>query len=244
MKPGFSISSLVVVVMVFYTSTGFAVDYVTAQKKMIEEINQDIGFTSFLTKRKQFKQQVMAAMATVPRHKFVPESMRARAYENRPLPIGYGQTISQPYIVALMSDILDVGASAKVLEIGTGSGYQAAILAELVQSVFTIEIVEPLASSANKRLHKLGYKNIKLKTGDGYYGWEEHGPFDGIIVTAAASHIPPPLVKQLKPGGRMVIPVGSRFFTQNLTLIKKSLDGSTKIHQLLPVAFVPLTGGH
>ncbi|WP_342236801.1 protein-L-isoaspartate(D-aspartate) O-methyltransferase [Inquilinus sp. OTU3971] len=185
---------------------------------------------------------VLSVMRQVPRHEFVPDESRDEAYENRPLPIGYGQTISQPYVVALMTDLLDPGKDDAVLEIGTGSGYQAAVLSPLVRHVYTIEIVEPLAKQAAERLKALGYGNVVTRHGDGYYGWREHGPFDGIVVTAAASHIPPPLVSQLKPGGRMVIPVGPPFMTQNLMLVTKDGDGKVRTEVLLPVSFVPLTG--
>ena len=183
-------------------------------------------------------------MAEVPRHEFVPENVRDLAYRNRPLPIGHGQTISQPYIVALMTDLLEVQIGSKVLEVGTGSGYQAAVLAELGAKVFTIEIIEPLGQLAKERLKRLGYGNVKTRISDGYYGWKEHAPFDAIIVTAAASHVPPPLVRQLKPGGRMVAPVGQRFLVQYLTMVEKGADGGVTSRLILPVRFVPLTGGH
>jgi protein-L-isoaspartate(D-aspartate) O-methyltransferase len=186
----------------------------------------------------------MAVIGAVPRHGFVPAAQVSSAYENRPLPIGHGQTISQPYIVALMTDLMNLKPDHTVLEIGTGSGYQAAILAELVHTVCTIEIIEPLALAAAERLRALGYGRVKTKLGDGYYGWEECGPYDAIIVTAAASHVPPPLVRQLKPGGRMVIPVGPAFFSQQLLLLEKRDDGIVQTRELLPVAFVPLTGQH
>jgi len=187
---------------------------------------------------------VLAALGRVPRHEFVPVAERDRAYRNQPLPIGYGQTISQPYIVAVMTELLDPRPGDRVLEVGTGSGYQAAVLAELVKEVYTIEIIEPLGLAARKRLKTLGYDNVTVRIGDGYYGWPEKGPFDGIVVTAAASHVPPPLLAQLKPGGRMVIPVGSHFLTQQLVLIEKKTDGTLQTRQLLPVMFVPLTGEH
>ncbi len=188
--------------------------------------------------------EVLDALARVPRHQFVPTSQQRFAYENRPLPIGYGQTISQPYIVALMTELARPGRGHKVLEIGTGSGYQAAVLAELVGQVYSIEIVEPLGAQAAKRLRALGYDNIETRIGDGYYGWKEHAPFDAIVVTAAASSVPPSLIRQLKPGGRMVIPVGSGFFTQTLMLVEKDAKGRVRTQQILPVRFVPLTGGH
>jgi protein-L-isoaspartate(D-aspartate) O-methyltransferase len=187
---------------------------------------------------------VLAAMARVPRHRFVPTAQVPHAYENRPLAIGYGQTISQPYIVALMTTLARPRKQDAVLEIGTGSGYQAAVFAELAGSVHTIEIVEPLARDAQRRLRALGYRNVRTRIGDGYYGWPEAGPFDAIVVTAAAGSVPPPLLRQLKPGGRMVIPVGSSFFTQTLMLVEKDAAGRLRSRQLLPVRFVPLTGGH
>jgi protein-L-isoaspartate(D-aspartate) O-methyltransferase len=174
----------------------------------------------------------------------VPEGQRRNAYENRPLPIGHGQTISQPYIVAVMTELARPKPDDVVLEIGTGSGYQAAVLAELTKAVYTIEIVEPLAKRAKETLARLGYGTVKTRTGDGYYGWEEGGPYDAILVTAAADHIPPPLIRQLKPGGRMVIPIGASFATQELMLVDKQPDGSISTRQLMAVRFVPLTGGH
>jgi protein-L-isoaspartate(D-aspartate) O-methyltransferase len=188
--------------------------------------------------------RVLNALSRVPRHEFVPALLRPGAYANRPLPIGHGQTISQPYIVAKMTDLLKVGAGETALEIGTGSGYQAAVLAELGAKVSSIEIVAPLAEEAAVRLRRLGYQSVVMKAGDGYHGWPERGPFDVIVVTAAASHVPPPLVRQLKPGGRMVIPVGAQFQTQQLMLVEKQADGTLATRQLMPVRFVPLTGGH
>jgi protein-L-isoaspartate(D-aspartate) O-methyltransferase len=186
----------------------------------------------------------MEAMATVPRHEFVPAQLVGDAYLNQPLPIGHGQTISQPYIVALMTHLLEPEPGDVMLEVGTGSGYQAAILSGLVERVYSIEIIPPLAASAAELLARLGFENVEVREGDGYHGWAEHAPFDGIVVTAAASHVPPPLVAQLAPGGHMVIPVGGRFATQQLTLVTKLPDGGIQTRQLLPVAFVPLTGEH
>jgi len=218
-------------------------DYVADRAEMIDQLksyaryvhdDDDIGFDS----------DVLTAMNTVERHRLVPANQRRFAYENRPLPIGYSQTISQPYIVALMTQLIRPDASDVVLEVGTGSGYQAAILAELVEHVYSIEIIEALATRARKDLDALGYENITTRLGDGYYGWEEHGPFDAIVVTAAASHVPPPLIKQLKPGGRMVIPVGSHFMTQDLLLLEITADGEVITRQYGAVRFVPLTGKH
>ena len=218
--------------------------YFDARQRMVAEINDDVAETAVQLGRSKLNPRVLEAIARVPRHAFVPAENRARAYLNRPLPIGHGQTISQPYMVAIMTDLLDLAAGDKVLEIGTGSGYQAAILAELVEQVHSIEIVAPLGEQARQRLQRLGYDNVRVRIGDGYYGWREQAPFDAIIVTAAASHIPPPLIRQLKPGGRMLVPVGSRFMTQELLLVEKSAAGEVTTRQLLPVIFVPLTGKH
>jgi protein-L-isoaspartate(D-aspartate) O-methyltransferase len=182
----------------------------------------------------------LKALRAVPRHLFVPPEGVAQAYDDRPLPIGYGQTISQPYIVAYMTETVQPRAGMRVLEIGTGSGYQAAVLAEAGCQVYTIEIVDALANGARERLKKLNYKNIEVKNGDGYHGWKEQAPFDAIIVTAAAEHIPPPLTEQLKEGGRMIIPVGSPFMTQTLMLVQKA-GGKLRTSSLLPVRFVPFT---
>jgi protein-L-isoaspartate(D-aspartate) O-methyltransferase len=192
----------------------------------------------------RFSDAVMASLNTVKRHELVPVAERRFSYDNRPLPIGYGQTISQPYIVALMTELIDPDADDVVLEVGTGSGYQAAILAELVDHVYSIEIIEALATRARQDLERLGYNNVTTKLGDGYYGWQEHAPFDAIVVTAAASHVPPPLIEQLKPGGRMVIPVGGRFLTQTLLLLEKTEKGEVITRQFGAVRFVPLTGEH
>jgi len=185
-------------------------------------------------------QAVLKSMRTVQRHLFVPQKSINNAYDDRPLPIGYGQTISQPFIVAYMTEVINPKPGFKVLEIGTGSGYQAAVLGEIVKEVYTIEIVPELGNSATARLKKLGYKNVYVKIADGYYGWKEQGPYDAIMVTAAAEFVPPPLIEQLKDGGRMVIPIGSPFFTQTLMLIeKKGKKITTK--SLMPVVFVPFT---
>lgn len=218
--------------------------YRAAREKLIQLIEDDVRATSLYLGQEALDPRVLQALATVPRHEFVPPELKSLAYQNQPLPIGHGQTISQPYIVAIMTELIKVDAQSRVLEIGTGSGYQAAILAEIADKVYSIEIVKPLAASAAERLHRLGYQNVITMQGDGYYGWEQHAPFDAIIVTAAASHIPPPLIKQLKPGGRMIIPVGSRFMAQELLLVKKSLTGEITTQQILPVRFVPLTGQH
>ena len=182
------------------------------------------------------------AMNAVPRHNFVPPNLVDRAYDDGPLPIGYGQTISQPYIVAFMTAVIDPQPEFKVLEIGTGSGYQAAVLSEIVSNTYTIEIITELYNSSSKRLKDLGYEKVTCKNADGYYGWEEFAPFDAIVVTAAAEYIPPPLIKQLKDGGKMIIPVGSPFLNQSLILVEKDGEEITTTN-LLPVRFVPFTRG-
>jgi len=183
---------------------------------------------------------VLKAMRQAKRHLFIPAPRDQEAYADRPVPIGHGQTISQPYIVALMTEMIEPQKDFKVLEIGAGSGYQAAVLAEIVDQVYTVEIVAPLAKWASERLQLAGYRNVTVKQADGYHGWAEHGPFDAIVVTAAAPHIPPPLIAQLKEGGRMIIPVGSPFRTQQLVLVEKS-GGRVSTRNVLPVRFVPFT---
>jgi protein-L-isoaspartate(D-aspartate) O-methyltransferase len=189
--------------------------------------------------------RVLDSMRNTPRDRFVPTELVPYAYDDRPVPIGYGQTISQPYIVAKMTELLEPRKEHKVLEIGSGSGYQAAVLSPLVAQVYTIEIIELLGTAARQRLAALGYKNVEVRVGDGYFGWPEKAPFDRIIVTAAANHIPPSLIEQLKPGGRMVIPVGNPFQTQMLMLVTKGSKGphDLQVRTLMPVAFVPLVGG-
>ena len=209
--------------------------------QLLAEIELEARQTAALTGRPAFSTGVMDALASVPRHKFVPEAEEALAYVNGPLPIGHRQTISQPYIVALMTDLLEVDENSTVLEIGTGSGYQTAILAELAQQVYSIEIIDELAQKAGTLLQQLGYTNIKVKSGDGYHGWREYAPFDRIIVTAASANIPDPLQEQLKNEGRMVIPLGDRFHGQDLTLIQKDKAGHIMSNKILPVIFVPFT---
>jgi len=183
------------------------------------------------------------ALRRVPRHEFVPDEYRTDAYGDHPLPIGYGQTISQPYIVAYMTEMLRVAPGMKVLEVGTGSGYQAAVLASVGCDVYTVEIFQALAESAEARLQRLGYAGVRLRHADGHFGWPEAAPFDAVIVTAAAGYVPPALISQLKPGGRMVIPVGSVYGVQNLILVQKSAEGAVTTENLLPVRFVPMLSG-
>jgi protein-L-isoaspartate(D-aspartate) O-methyltransferase len=226
-------------------SSGAAADGMARERQaMVTEVAWMARAFGAGTGREAIDPRVMAVLGRLPRHEFVPWLLRSSAYENRPLPIGHGQTISQPYIVAVMTDLLKVGVGDRVLEIGTGSGYQAAFLAELGARVWSIEIVEPLARQAGERLRRLGYAGIATQVGDGYHGWPEQGPFDAIVVTAATSHVPPPLLRQLKPGGRMVIPIGAAFQTQQLMLVEKRDDGTASTRQMMPVSFVPLTGDH
>ncbi len=221
-----------------------AADFTRQRQHMVGLIEDDVRETSIFIGMNTLNPDVMKAMGTVKRHEFVPEYQKRHAYENRPLAIGYGQTISQPYVVALMTNLLNISPNSRILEVGTGSGYQAAILATLANRVYSIEIIEPLGQQAKKRLERLQFANVQTKIGDGYYGWQEHAPFDAIIVTAAANHVPPPLLQQLKPGGRMVIPVGSRFLPQQLLLVIKDDAGKVTTRQVLYVRFVPLTGAH
>jgi protein-L-isoaspartate(D-aspartate) O-methyltransferase len=202
------------------------------RQRMVQEQIIDRGITD---------RRVIDAMSKIPRERFVEESLRDKAYNDHPLPIGEGQTISQPYVVALMTEALKLRPADRVLEIGTGSGYQAAVLAEIVKEVYTIEIRKSLEKRASGLLTELGYKNVKTKYADGYFGWEEYAPFDAIIITASANHIPPPLIKQLKDGGRLIIPLGSTLYYQTLTLVTKK-GGELEVRQMGGVAFVPMTG--
>jgi len=208
------------------------------------DIHREVEYTRDITGIKQFRQTVLDAMKTIPRHEFVPDGLRNLAYRNGPLSIGHGQTISQPYIVALMTDLVEPESTDIMLEVGTGSGYQAAILAQVVQQVYSVEIIPELARDARFKLQSLNINNIEIKSGDGYYGWPEHQPYDGIIVTAAAPFIPEPLIKQLKIGAKMVIPVGRPYLHQELLLLEKTAEDKTEVNDILSVAFVPLTGNH
>ena len=221
-----------VIAVLAAVSAGAADPFAAARTRLVGEIVEDMA---------ALDPRVANVLRTVPRHRFVPEELQRSAYQNRPLPIGHGQTISQPYIVAFMTDLLRTKPGDVVLEVGTGSGYQAAVLSPLVKQVYTIEIIAPLAKQSTALLKSLGYSNVTTRHADGYNGWPEKGPFDSIIVTAAATHIPPPLIEQLKPGGRMVIPVGGPFSTQSLMLVEKTTAGKVRTKSVLPVVFVPLT---
>jgi protein-L-isoaspartate(D-aspartate) O-methyltransferase len=206
---------------------------------MVDEVAALARIAGRETGHTELDAKVLTALAEVPRHEFVPPPQRRSAYRNRPLSIGSGQTISQPFIVALMTDLLQLEPEDKVLEVGTGCGYQAAVLAELAARVYTIEIVESLGNAAAQTLERLGYTSVHTRIGDGYAGWSEHAPFDAIIVTAAPDHVPPALVEQLSPDGRLVIPVGK--LSQELMVITKNADGTTSRKEIVPVQFVPLT---
>ena len=214
--------------------------YAGARENLLREIESEMRATARDTGQPALGAAVRRALATVPRERFVPTHLAEFAYENRPLPIGEGQTISQPFIVALMTELLQPKPDHVVLEVGTGSGYQAAVLAQCVAKVYSIEIVAPLARRARVALDAAGYRNVETRIGDGYQGWPEAAPFDGIIVTAAPDHVPPRLIEQLKPGGRLVIPVGPRTATQELLVIEKGADGQAISRRILAVRFVPL----
>jgi protein-L-isoaspartate(D-aspartate) O-methyltransferase len=215
--------------------------YAAARRRLLAEIELDMRATAGSTGRSALDPRVAAALGKVPRERFVPAQYAVHAYENRPLPIGHEQTISQPFIVALMTELVAPKPTDRVLEIGTGSGYQAAVLAELVARVYTIEIVRPLGERAAEVLKSLGYVNVETRIGDGYLGWPEAAPFDAIVVTAAPDHMPQPLVDQLAPDGRLIAPIGSRFGVQRLQLLRKEADGRTVSRSVLEVRFVPLT---
>ncbi|MEJ2454684.1 MAG: protein-L-isoaspartate(D-aspartate) O-methyltransferase [Candidatus Thiodiazotropha sp.] len=211
---------------------------------MLQDIRAEADYVCRMTGRGQLNDQTLNAMRRVPRQHFVSKSFRSHAYENSPLPIGGGQTLTQPFIVALMTDLVDPKPADKVLEVGTGSGYQTAILAQLAAELYTIEILPELAQASQHRLDEEGCLNIQYRIGDGYYGWPDTAPFDVIMVTAAVETIPVPLIQQLAPGGRMILPVGKRRYTQDLILLQKSADGNIHSTSLLPVTFVPLAGEH
>jgi protein-L-isoaspartate(D-aspartate) O-methyltransferase len=210
---------------------------------MVAEVAQMARDTAIETGRTAFSGPVMRAMGRVERHRLVPPESAPFAYRNHPMPIGEGQTISQPYIVALSTDLVDPQPHHVALDVGTGSGYQAAVLAEIVGRVYSVEIIDSLARTARERLGAIGYRNIEIRVGDGYLGWEDKGPYDVIVVAAAAPRIPPALVAQLKPGGRMAIPVGESSDAQDLMLVEKRADGTVVVNKVLPVRFVPLVEG-
>ncbi len=216
-------------------------DFFAQRQQMVKEIDETVRYTSGQIGKMALDIRVMDVMRRVPRHEFVPVSMQAFAYLNQPLPIGNNQTISQPYIVALMTDLADINKESVVLEVGTGSGYQAAVLAELAQFVYSVEIVEALGRQAALTLKRLAYDNVKLRIGDGYHGWMEYAPYDAILVTAAPETIPQALIDQLKPGGKLVIPVGKQSSIQTLQVVEKNKQGRISVHDVLPVGFVPLT---
>ncbi len=223
--------------------SGSEADFAALRQYMVAEIEADARLTSSVTGKETLDARVMEVMGKVPRHAFVPEKLEPLAYLNQPLPIGHGQTVSQPYIVALMTDLARIGPDDKVLEIGIGGGYHAAVLAELAHTVYIVELIEPVAETAMERLVRLDYDNIETRVGDGYFGWQARGPFDAVIMRQAVDHIPPPLINQLKPGGRLVIPVGPPLAVQQLTLVEKLADGRVKKTRILPVRFTTLPGG-
>jgi len=210
---------------------------------MIRDIEAEVAFTQHMIGKAALDPRVMQAMREVPREKFVPPHLRHMAFANGPLPIGQGQTISQPFIVALMTDLVQPEKDGVILEVGTGCGYQAAVLARVVRQVYSLEVIPELAERAAERLRVLGYSNVEVRVGDGWFGWPEKAPFDGIVVTAAAPSIPPALVQQLRPGRRMVVPVGPPYGHQELCVLEKEPEGDVRVREVLGVAFVPLTGG-
>jgi protein-L-isoaspartate(D-aspartate) O-methyltransferase len=234
------VATLVAAVLVSSAACAQA-SYEAQRAALAREIERDVRETRDYTGRSRLDDAVIAAILAVPRHEFVPAQYREFAYANRPLPIGNGQTISQPYIVALMTDLADVDRDSVVLEVGTGSGYQAAVLAEMVAHVYTIEIIEVLGRRAAQTLERLGYDNVTVRIGDGYLGWPEVAPFDAIVVTAAPDTVPPPLIEQLKIGGKLVVPVGPEGRGQSLQVLEKGPDGEITTTDVLPVAFVPFT---
>ena len=236
---------LIFTVIFFHSNSVISQNLEKNFQKQLEDMVQTILSHSSMLESKniEISEEVLKAIRNVPRHEFVPQKLVQYAYKDRPLAIGFGQTISQPFIVTLMTELLDINDTSVVLEIGTGSGYQAAILAEMKANVYSVEIIPELAEQASKVLNIL-YPEIKLRVGDGYFGWEKYAPFDGIIVTAAVDHIPEPLTHQLKVGGKIVIPIGSPYTVQELIVVEKKINDDFILHQILPVRFVPLTGDH
>ncbi|MDP2828603.1 MAG: protein-L-isoaspartate(D-aspartate) O-methyltransferase [Sulfuricellaceae bacterium] len=230
--------------MTYFRPEAHTDDFNWQRRQMLEEIADEAAETAAYTGRSAFSHRVMAAIGKVDRRLFVPDDLLNFAYRNQPLPIGKGQTISQPYIVALMTDLLDLDENDRVLEVGTGSGYQTAVLAELAHQVYSIEVVEPLAVQARTRLQSLNYANIELKVGNGWHGWVEHAPYDAIIVTAAPEVIPEALIQQLRLGGKIVIPLGPTHGGQELVLVEKQANLTLALRHILPVSFVPFTSDH
>ena len=237
MKMKFFFTSLII----FFLFSGFGIPDQPESSDLYSELRNNMVDRQIISRGISDK-SVLHALRTVPRHLFVPETDIQQSYADHAVPIGYGQTISQPYIVAIMTELLKVESDDRVLEIGTGSGYQAAVLSMITEHVYTVEIIEELAESSGNLFKRLGYTSIELKTGDGYYGWAEKAPFDKIIVTAAAGHVPPDLIRQLKPGGIMLIPIGRQYAVQFLTVIKEDIQGKLTGEQILPVRFVPFVG--
>lgn len=241
MVPGPGLFALPLLAGVFGGCAGGETDWEAERESLVAQVEAYVTATSYETGRSQLSPKVVEALRTVPRHEFVPASFRRDAYQNRPLPIGADQTISQPYIVALMTDLAEVDETSKVLEIGTGSGYQAAVLAHIVSHVYTIEIIRALGERAEQDLARLGYRNVSVRVGDGYQGWPEQAPFDAIIATAAPEEVPQPLIDQLAVGGRLVIPVGPQYPAQSLQVLTKLSDGQIETVDVLDVRFVPFT---
>ena len=240
------LSGLAVVFLIFGVVGSGAADplYDKARQALWTEVDRQIASLGTEAGFDELSPAVRRALRETPRENYVPDEQRRYAYENRPLPIGYAQTISQPLIVALMTEMLHLQPGDRVLEIGTGSGYQAAVLDALGAEVYSVEIVPELGERARKTLDENGHEGVETRVGDGYFGWEQAAPFDAVIVTAASDHIPPPLIRQIKPGGRMLIPVGSRYLTQKLVLVTRDSQGKVTTREVIPVTFVPLTGRH
>lgn len=234
-----AVVSAMAVLGLWTAASALAAEFGDERRRMVAEIREMAASVAQESGIAEFSPSVLAALETVPRHEFVPSDQREAAYRNRPLPVGHGQTISQPFIVAMMTELLRVKPSDRILEVGTGSGYQAAVLAALAREVYSIEIIRELGVTAAAALKRLGYANVTTRIGDGYRGWAEYAPFDGIVVTAAPDHVPPALIEQLKPGGRLVIPVGE--LVQDLMVVEKKPDGTTTSTVIVPVRFVPLT---
>jgi protein-L-isoaspartate(D-aspartate) O-methyltransferase len=244
LRPSTLVATAAVTAAALLASTSCADDprYGEQREALIQDIERQVVETRLELGTDRLDPAILAALRAVPRHEFVPASLRSESYGDHPLPIGSGQTISQPYIVAIMTQLLEASPGDRIYELGTGSGYQAAVLAELGLEVYTVEIVPELAERARDRLRRLGYERVQVKSGDGYLGWPEAAPFDGILVTAAADEIPRPLIEQLAPDGRLVMPVGPPGWGQQLMVLQKATDGSIERRKVMPVRFVPITG--